>query len=140
MKVMMTNAKREHLSEVMEVTEAEKLELNRELKIRKSENRYIKCDENGKPNGASFFRTFEFPIKCAEARANGTAKRKTKRAVADDPTGTFFVCIQNPGEAGGYGIVEFDTKEKALEKVREGLGRRMLVITGRKLVINIDIA
>ena len=142
MYVVMTNPTGELLSEIQDVTEADRFTLNQELKVRQSENRYLRCSQAGVIDARHLNASFMV----ARAKAAGTYKtpqrtNKTKKAarVQQEDNSRYFILAKNNGDNSGFACIEAGTEVEAQEKVRERLGKELIIIKGTRLNVKVSL-
>ena len=118
--IVMTNGNKEMLSDPEESSEIILKELNRELKEKKSLNRYVPCSRSGKIDNLSFNRIFLGIL---------IGSKQTKK----DLTPNYFIIVKNEIDNTGHAYYEALNKAVALDIIKKKLGREIIIIHGKKL-------
>jgi len=143
--IMINSETNEILSDPEESTEYEMGELNKELKIKKSLNRYVKCDEEGNVSPKSLEQIKfhqELNDKYKLKVDNGIKNIMSKPSVSDENLLYFVVIYYHNKSADVIDMKECNSSEDAIEVVEDiiknykgDLKKDFCIIKGKKLSI-----
>jgi len=126
MYIVMTNGKREILSEPENSTKENLKSLNSQLKNRKSLNRYVPCSVDGEIENLAYNRIFLGIL---------VGSRQKKRNL----TPNYFIIVKNESENTRHAYYEAMNKSKAMDIIKKKLGREMIIIHGKKMPLELNI-